>query len=257
MSLTDHLDAVLPQTQCEQCGYAGCYPYAEAMAHRGETPDRCPPGGHETATALAALLQHPLQLPRQSRPLPQIAFIREAGCIGCTKCIQACPVDAICGAARLMHTIIRDECTGCGLCIPPCPVDCIEWRPLSANEIPLLGDIPLNATDAARRQQRRELARHRYQQRRQRLQHMQTALSVSRSPVQKPTITSESAQALVTRLQNHRATPPSSQREVTRKKAAQIRMALNRAEKQLRQHGTPTLQQQVQQLRVTLHNLEA
>lgn len=133
--LTERLDRLLPQTQCGQCGFDGCRPYAEAMA-RGEADiDRCPPGGDEGARALAQLLGVP---PRpydrargQHRP-PQVAGIVEADCIGCTKCIQACPVDAIVGGARFMHTVIDALCTGCELCIPPCPVDCIVMVPMPA-----------------------------------------------------------------------------------------------------------------------------
>ncbi len=122
------LDALLPQTQCTQCGYPGCRPYAEAIA-AGEAINRCVPGGPEVIQALAHLTGTPaIPLnPECGQTLPQrlLAFIREEDCIGCTKCIQACPVDAIVGAAGWMHTVIAADCTGCGLCVPPCPVDCI------------------------------------------------------------------------------------------------------------------------------------
>ena len=123
------IDALLPQTQCGKCGHPGCKPYAEGIAN-GEAINKCPPGGDATIHALAQLLnvpELPLELPAVP---PQIAFIREAECIGCTKCIQACPVDAIVGAARQMHTVISSECTGCDLCVEPCPVDCIDMIPL-------------------------------------------------------------------------------------------------------------------------------
>jgi electron transport complex protein RnfB len=127
-SLADRIDALLPQTQCRRCGYAACRPYAEAIA-RGEAPiDRCPPGGANGVAALAALTGdecRPLDPECGRETPPQVALIDEAVCIGCTKCIQACPVDAIVGAPRRMHTVISAECTGCELCIPPCPVDCI------------------------------------------------------------------------------------------------------------------------------------
>ena len=122
------IDALLPQTQCRQCGYAGCRPYAEAIAAGRAGINQCPPGGEETIQALAQLLGIPVE-PLDpafgvTKP-PLVAMIDETICIGCTLCIQACPVDAIAGAPRLMHTVIAAECTGCELCIPPCPVDCI------------------------------------------------------------------------------------------------------------------------------------
>ncbi len=130
--LATRIDALLPQTQCGQCDFAGCRPYAEAIA-RGEADiNQCPPGGDAGIRALAQLLgrevkslnsKHGVERPRS------VALIDEAACIGCTKCIQACPVDAIVGAAKLMHTVIADECTGCELCLPPCPVDCIALVP--------------------------------------------------------------------------------------------------------------------------------
>jgi len=130
--LVERLDRLLPQTQCGQCGYGGCRPYAEAMARSEAAPDRCPPGGDDGARALARLLGVP-PVPYDRRlgthKPPQVARIIEPDCIGCTKCIQACPVDAITGAAKLMHTVIAPLCTGCELCIPACPVDCIELAP--------------------------------------------------------------------------------------------------------------------------------
>ena len=126
--LVERLDRLLPQTQCGQCGFAGCRPYAEAMA-RGEAGiDHCPPGGDAGALALARLLGVPALPYDRGRGLqspPQVALIVEADCIGCTKCIQACPVDAIVGANKLMHTVLPTLCTGCELCVPACPVDCI------------------------------------------------------------------------------------------------------------------------------------
>lgn len=127
-TLVDQIDACFPQTQCTQCGYPRCRPYAEAIA-RGEADiNRCPPGGEATIGALARLLKvAPKALdPACGAPAPRrVAVIDEVRCIGCTLCIQACPVDAILGATKLMHAVIRGECTGCGLCVPPCPVDCI------------------------------------------------------------------------------------------------------------------------------------
>ena len=127
--LAARIDALLPQTQCTQCGYAGCRPYAEAIAAGEADIDRCPPGGDEGVARLAALLGRapkPLDPAYGTYRAPQVAVIDEPACIGCTKCIQACPVDAIVGASKLMHTVIASWCTGCELCLPPCPVDCID-----------------------------------------------------------------------------------------------------------------------------------
>lgn len=132
------IDALLPQTQCGQCGYPGCRPYAEAIA-QGVPINQCPPGGDRTIAQLAHLLKReiiPLNPAHgEISETRKIAFIREAECIGCTKCIQACPVDAILGAAKKMHTVIADECTGCDLCVEPCPVDCIDMIPVTADPI--------------------------------------------------------------------------------------------------------------------------
>ena len=127
------IDALLPQTQCGECGYSGCLPYAEALAHGSATIDHCPPGGLKTVRALGTLLgidptPYLAQAATNTRPFA-VAKIREAECIGCTKCIQACPVDAIIGSAKKMHVVLTHECTGCGLCVEPCPVDCIEMMP--------------------------------------------------------------------------------------------------------------------------------
>lgn len=134
-SLVDRIDRLLPQTQCAQCGFPGCRPYAEALALAEVDIDRCPPGGDPGANALASLLGRepkPVDRSRGETKPPQIVWIDEAVCIGCTKCIQACPVDAIVGASKRMHTVIEAECTGCELCIAPCPVDCIHIRPLGS-----------------------------------------------------------------------------------------------------------------------------
>jgi electron transport complex protein RnfB len=132
--VVDKIDAILPQTQCGQCGYPGCRPYAEAIS-RGEADiNQCPPGGQPGINALAELLgRDPTPLdPEHGVEKPKmVAVIDENTCIGCTLCIQACPVDAILGASKQMHTIIEAECTGCELCIPPCPVECIDMVPIS------------------------------------------------------------------------------------------------------------------------------
>ncbi len=135
MPTADSIDALLPQTQCTRCGYPGCRPYAEAIA-RGEAGiNQCPPGGTVTIQALARLLGRdalPLD-PAHGREIPhQVAQIDESRCIGCAKCLAPCPVDAIVGAPRHMHTVLVELCTGCELCVAPCPVDCIAMMPASA-----------------------------------------------------------------------------------------------------------------------------
>ncbi len=132
--IVDQLDALLPQTQCGQCSYPGCRPYAEAIAQGDEKINKCPPGGESTINAIADLLgvdPEPLDAEHgEEKDVKLLAVIREDECIGCTKCIQACPVDAILGAAKQMHTVIAKECTGCDLCVEPCPVDCIDMVPV-------------------------------------------------------------------------------------------------------------------------------
>lgn len=131
--LVDKIDAVLPQTQCGQCGFPGCRPYAEAIAKGDADINRCPPGGEDGVKALAELLgveAKPLDEAVGEEKPKALAVIDEQKCIGCTLCIQACPVDAILGAAKHMHTVIASECTGCELCVPVCPVDCIAMEPI-------------------------------------------------------------------------------------------------------------------------------
>lgn len=135
--IVDQINELLPQTQCGQCGHPGCKPYAEAIANQTDPINRCPPGGEATIKALADLLDVevlPLDAEAGVDSIRKIAYIREDECIGCTKCIQACPVDAILGAAKLMHTVIVDECTGCDLCVEPCPVDCIDMLPIEVTK---------------------------------------------------------------------------------------------------------------------------
>ena len=131
--LVDKIDAILPQSQCGQCNYPGCRPYAAAIAKGEADINQCPPGGEDGVKLLADLLgleAKPLNPELGIVKPKRIAVIDEEKCIGCTLCIQACPVDAILGAPKFMHTVIQSECTGCDLCLPPCPVDCIVMEPI-------------------------------------------------------------------------------------------------------------------------------
>ncbi|MGA7439885.1 MAG: RnfABCDGE type electron transport complex subunit B [Luteibacter sp.] len=154
-TLADRIDDLLPQTQCEQCGFHGCRPYADAIATGEAAINRCPPGGALGIERLAALLGTPVLPLDTSRGVEKprtVARVIEADCIGCTKCIQACPVDAILGAAKVMHSVVSDLCTGCELCVPACPVDCITLDPM-----PLAQADDRAHADAARQHfQRRE-----------------------------------------------------------------------------------------------------
>jgi electron transport complex protein RnfB len=153
------IDTILPQTQCGLCGYGGCMPYAEALIRENAAIDLCPPGGVKGLQAIAKLLNEdaaPFIADMAEKTKPKLtAVIREAECIGCTKCIQACPVDAILGSGKLMHTVITAECTGCELCVTPCPVDCIDMIPVKVSE--------------AEEKQKADLARERFVARQQRL----------------------------------------------------------------------------------------
>ncbi|HEX8755287.1 MAG TPA: RnfABCDGE type electron transport complex subunit B [Steroidobacteraceae bacterium] len=152
MASADDIDALLPQTQCTRCGYEGCRPYAEAIARGDAEINQCPPGGAATIADLARLLRRdplPLNPANGVEGPPLVALIDEATCIGCAKCLPPCPVDAIIGARKQMHTVIAALCTGCELCIAPCPVDCISMVPRAAganapaaSEAPAASDAP-------------------------------------------------------------------------------------------------------------------
>lgn len=172
-TLAARLDALLPQTQCTRCGYAGCRPYAEAMASGEAPPNRCPPGGASTLSNLAATLgvaALPLDTDCGEFQPPRVAVIDENLCIGCAKCLPACPVDAIIGARKLLHTVVSSECNGCELCLAPCPVDCIRLEPTGAPE----RSPALLANEAARYRLRQQA----HEQRRvQRAEQRATALA--------------------------------------------------------------------------------
>jgi len=149
--VVDQIDALLPQTQCGQCSFAGCRPYAEAIAADEADINQCPPGGQATIQALADLLGRdpkPLNPEHGAHTEKTVVTIDEQACIGCTLCIQACPVDAIVGAAKQMHTVITGECTGCNLCIPPCPVECIHVVPVGKSILNWTWPLPADTAGA-------------------------------------------------------------------------------------------------------------
>ncbi|HUL92837.1 MAG TPA: electron transport complex subunit RsxB [Burkholderiales bacterium] len=183
-ALSAKIDALLPQTQCTQCGYPSCGRYAEAIAAGEADINQCPPGGEAGIRELAALLG------REAKPLSpahgierprRVAVIDEARCIGCTLCIQACPVDAIVGAAKLMHTVVTELCSGCDLCIAPCPVDCIEM-------------VPATGEDATWSRERADAARERFDRRSARLERARKESS-ERQAIRRLEATEDSAAA--------------------------------------------------------------
>ncbi|CAI8960269.1 Na+-translocating ferredoxin:NAD+ oxidoreductase subunit B [Pseudomonas sp. IT-P294] len=262
MSLIQRIDALLPQTQCGKCGHPGCKPYAEGIAS-GEPINKCPPGGSETIAALADLLKVPvleLDVSRGSAPA-QIAYIREAECIGCTKCIQACPVDAIVGAAKLMHTVIVDECTGCDLCVAPCPVDCIEMRPLPiATVLPIVGGLAFSLDEQRARAAKRNRARHRFEQRNARLRReeehklAERQARAQRAAPQSEVTTLDPVQAALERVRAQKAANIDAA-----VKKAKIDVAMSRAQlnKSLKAFGHPPTFDQQSQLIVLQQQFEA
>jgi electron transport complex protein RnfB len=260
MSLIQRIDALLPQTQCGKCGHPGCKPYAEGIAS-GESINKCPPGGSETIAALAELLKVPvleLDISRGSAPA-QIAYIREAECIGCTKCIQACPVDAIVGAAKLMHTVIVDECTGCDLCVAPCPVDCIEMRPLPlATVLPIVGGLAFSLEEQQARATKRNRARRRFEQRNARLQREELQKIAERQAraqrvAQPSEVTLNPVQAALERVRAQKVATTDAAL-----KKAKIDVAMSRAQlnKSLKAFGHPPTFEQQSQLIVLQQQFE-
>ncbi|WP_085745270.1 electron transport complex subunit RsxB [Pseudomonas sp. R45(2017)] len=262
MSLIQRIDALLPQTQCGKCGHPGCKPYAEGIAE-GEPINKCPPGGDETIAALAELLKIPvleLDISRGSAP-PQVAYIREAECIGCTKCIQACPIDAIVGAAKLMHTVIIDECTGCDLCVAPCPVDCIEMHPLPLGTLPVVGGLAASLEEQQARAAKRDHARQRFERRNARLQREEQQKQAERearaqraAQVEVAATTLDPVQAALERVRAQKAATADAAL-----KKAKIDVAMSRAQlnKSLKAFGHPPTFDQQSQLILLQQQFEA
>ncbi|MDH4566747.1 electron transport complex subunit RsxB [Pseudomonas sp. BN414] len=255
-NLIQSIDALLPQTQCGKCGHPGCKPYAEGIA-QGEAINKCPPGGSTTIHALAELLKvQPLPLDAPNGPVPpQIAFIREAECIGCTKCIQACPVDAIVGAAKQMHTVITDECTGCELCVAPCPVDCIDILPLAE---PAASAQRQHADQFRQRFEFRNarLARDDARRRADREARAARAAQAQQSTTAAPL---DAVQAAIERVKAQKAAIPSLSDQQKRLKieAAMAQVALKKAEDKLEVYGTSDLQALVVELRAANEKAQA
>ena len=259
MSLIQRIDALLPQTQCGKCGHPGCKPYAQGIVD-GEPINKCPPGGDETIEALAELLKVPvleLDVSRGSAPA-QVAYIREAECIGCTKCIQACPIDAIVGAAKLMHTVLIDECTGCDLCVAPCPVDCIEMHPLPPSTLPVVGGLAFSLEEQRARAAKRDHARQRFERRNARLQREEQHKQAEREArakraAQSEVTTPDPVQAALERVRAQK----SAGADAALKKA-KIDVAMSRAQlhKSLKAFGHPPTFEQQSQLIVLQQQFE-
>lgn len=220
-TLADRIEDLLPQTQCTKCGYDGCRPYAEAVAAGAASYNQCPPGGAEGVARMAKLLGKPVipinPVNGVERPRP-VAFIDEQLCIGCTLCMQACPVDAIVGAPKQMHTIVKDQCTGCDLCVAPCPVDCIAM-------IPLTGEA--TGWDAWTQQQADE-ARVRHDRRQARLAAERLAAE-ARAAARRAAATPAGAAADSATSASPASAPPAVADDAEAKKKAIIQAALERA----------------------------
>ncbi|NBF08868.1 electron transport complex subunit RsxB [Pseudomonas sp. Fl4BN1] len=251
MSLIQRIDALLPQTQCGKCGHPGCQPYAQGIAD-GEAINKCPPGGQETIAALAQLLKLPvLELDHSRGQAPaQVAHIREAECIGCTKCIQACPVDAILGAAKLMHTVLIDECTGCDLCVAPCPVDCIDMLPLpEARVVAIVGGLAKSAEQLLARSDKRDHARRRFEQRNARLQREEARrLAERQARAQRAAQATDNSQdPLQAAIERVRAQKAAAADAALKKAKIDLAMSRTQLNKSLKAFGhPPTFEQQSQ-----------
>lgn len=239
------VDSLLPQTQCGLCGHVeGCYPYARAMVEQTEAANKCVPGGQPVADQLASLLKRsaltvaPSDWPIAADHRPQRirAVIREDECIGCTKCISACPVDAIVGSGKLMHSVLTDWCTGCELCILPCPVDCIDL--VDYNDLPT----------PTQQQQTQDLLRQRYQIRNQREQQRAQDQSIKARPI---VAVHPQAAATTTRQSTLGLQDPASMVQ-----QATLRSQIGKLQRQLRVQPNPEKQNQLEQLQQQLSQLQ-
>ena len=226
-TLADQIEDLLPQTQCAKCGYAGCHPYAEAVASGESSYNQCPPGGAQGVARLAHLLGKPVipLNPANGVERPRtVAVIDESLCIGCTLCIQACPVDAIVGAAKQMHTVVAELCTGCDLCVPPCPVDCIAMHEVTPGRTGWDAWSPEQA-DAARE-------RHTFRQFRLRREKEENEARLAAK-----------AAAKLKEVEAQVAMSPEEEAAQNRKKAI-IQAAIERARLQRMRHSSPPQEEQ-------------